>query len=94
VRAGGNPYTIVRPGWFDKNAPDQHKLMLLQGDKRHAGDTSDGVIARRQIAQVLVAGLCSEHAVRKTFELVSETGVAPDDVETLFAALDADLWAA
>ena len=25
VRATGLPYTIVRPGWFDYNAPDQHR---------------------------------------------------------------------
>jgi uncharacterized protein YbjT (DUF2867 family) len=34
VRASGLPYTIVRPGWFDYNAPDEHQLVLLQG--RHA----------------------------------------------------------
>jgi uncharacterized protein YbjT (DUF2867 family) len=51
VRASGMPYTIVRPGWFDYNTPDQHSLVLLQGDKRQAGDSSDGVVARRQIAQ-------------------------------------------
>lgn len=26
VRAGGNPYTIVRPGWFDYNQPDQRMV--------------------------------------------------------------------
>src|SRR5208283_4423018 len=46
----GLPYTIVRPGWFDYNGPDEHRLVLLQGDTRQAGDSSDGVIARRQIA--------------------------------------------
>jgi uncharacterized protein YbjT (DUF2867 family) len=91
VRASGQPYTIVRPGWFDYNAPDQHRLVLLQGDRRHAGDPSDGVIARRQIAQVLVRSLGSDQALRKTFELVAETGPAPDDFDALFAALDADL---
>src|SRR5271165_5238687 len=90
VRASGMPYTIVRPGWFDYNATDQHRLVLLQGDKRQAGDSSDGVIARRQIAQVLVNSLGSDQAARKTFELVAETGPAPDDFEALFARLDAD----
>jgi uncharacterized protein YbjT (DUF2867 family) len=60
VRASGLPYTIVRPGWFDYNAPDQQRLVLLQGDRRHAGDSSDGVIARRQIAEVLVRSLGSD----------------------------------
>ena len=32
VRASGLPYTIVRPGWFDYNAPDQRRLVLLQGN--------------------------------------------------------------
>lgn len=90
VRASGLPYTIVRPGWFDYNAADQHRLVLLQGDTRQAGDPSDGVIARAQVAQVLVASLTSASAARKTFELVAERGPASRDLDTLFAALDAD----
>jgi uncharacterized protein YbjT (DUF2867 family) len=90
VRASGLPYTIVRPGWFDYNGPDQHRLVLLQGERRQAGNSSDGVVARRQIAQVLVHSLTSNHAIRKTFELVATTGPAPDDFDTLFAPLVAD----
>ena len=90
VRASGLPYTIVRPGWFDYNKPDEHRLVLLQGDTRQAGNSSDGVIARRQIAEVLVRSLSSDHALRKTFELIATTGPAPDDFDALFAALDAD----
>jgi uncharacterized protein YbjT (DUF2867 family) len=90
VRASGMPYTIVRPGWFDYNAKDQHRLLLLQGDKRQTGTPSDGVISRRQIAQVLVHSLSSEQALRKTFELVAERGAAQDDLDLLFAPLDAD----
>jgi uncharacterized protein YbjT (DUF2867 family) len=90
VRASGLPYTIVRPGWFDYNGPDQHRLVLLQGDRRQAGDSSDGVVARRQIAQVLVHSLTSTHAIRKTFELVATTGPAPNDFNALFAPLLAD----
>ena len=65
VRASGLPYTIVRPGWFDYNAPDQHRIVLLQGDRRRAGNPSDGVIARRQIAKVLVRSLSSDQALQK-----------------------------
>lgn len=90
VRASGLPYTIVRPGWFDYNAPDQHRLVFLQGDRRHAGDPSDGVVARRQIAQVLVASLTSSAAARKTFELVAERGTAPQELEQLFVPLTTD----
>jgi uncharacterized protein YbjT (DUF2867 family) len=84
------PYTIVRPGWFDYNAANEHRLVLLQGDKRHAGDPSDGVIARRQIAEVLVGSLAWPEADRKTFELVATSGAAQQELGPLFAALDAD----
>jgi uncharacterized protein YbjT (DUF2867 family) len=90
VRASGLSYTIVRPGWFDYNGPNEHRLVLLQGDRRQAGDASDGAVARRQIAEVLVHSLTSDRAVRKTFELVATTGPAPRDFDALFAALDAD----
>ena len=90
VRASGLPYTIVRPGWFDYNGPDEHRLILLQGDRRQAGNSSDGVIARQQIAEVLVGSLSSEQALRKTFELVAVTGPAQADLDPLFAVLEAD----
>lgn len=91
LRASGLPYTIVRPGWFDYNAPEQHRLVMLQGDTRHAGDPSDGVVARAQIAQVLVHSLTSASATRKTFELVAERGFASEDFDALFESLDADV---
>ena len=90
VRASGCPYTIVRPGWFDYNKSDEHKLVFLQGDTRQAGNSSDGVIARRQIAEVLVQSLTSDEALRKTFELVATKGPAQKDLDALFAALDPD----
>ena len=90
VRASGDGYTIVRPGWFDHNEPDQQHLVFLQGDRRRAGDPSDGVIARRQIAQVLVKSLTSAAADRKTLELVAERGPAQDDLDPLFSDLQAD----
>lgn len=90
VRASGLPYTIVRPGWFDYNAPDEYRLVLLQGDTRQAGDPSDGAVSRRQLAEVLVRSLSSEQALRKTFELVSEKGRAQHDFDALFAPLQSD----
>ena len=68
----------------------EQQFVFLQGDRRHAGDPSDGVIARRQLAQVLVASLTSESALRKTFELVAVKGPAQHDLAPLFAALEAD----
>jgi len=90
VRASGCEYTIVRPGWFDYNKADEHQLVLLQGDTRQAGNSSDGAIARRQIAEVLVASLTSNEALRKTFELVATKGQAQRDLNALFSALDPD----
>lgn len=90
VRASGLPYTIVRPGWFDYNDAGQHRLVLLQGDKRQTGTPRDGVVARRQLAEVLVRSLTSEDALHKTFELVAEAGPATDDFDRLFSTADAD----
>lgn len=90
VRASGMPYTIVRPGWFDYNATNEHHLVFLQGDTRKAGNSSDGAIARSQIAEVLVDSLTSYQALRKTFELVASKGSAQKDLNSLFTALDAD----
>lgn len=91
VRASGLPYTIVRPSWFDYNAPDQHKLVMLQGDKDLVGSPSDGSVARTQIAEVLVRSLSSDAALRKTFELHSAQGTEQADFDTVFDPLAADL---
>lgn len=91
VRASGLPYTIVRPGWFDYNDPDQLRLVLRQGDKRQSGTPRDGVVARHQLAEVLVNSLTSDKALGKTFELVAETGPATRDFNRLFDTVDADV---
>jgi uncharacterized protein YbjT (DUF2867 family) len=90
VRASGCAYTIVRPGWFDYNEPDQQRLVLLQGDTRWASDPSDGVVSRQQIAEVLVRSLSTPTAAFKTVELVAEHGPATQDFDALFAPLAAD----
>jgi uncharacterized protein YbjT (DUF2867 family) len=90
VRASGNAYTIVRPGWFDYNDKDELQITFLQGDTRHAGSPADGVIARSQIARVLVDSLGSEAADHTTLELVAERGEEQNDLEPVFAALEKD----
>lgn len=90
VRASGHPATIVRPGWFDMHERDQHELRFLQGDRRWAGSPADGVIARAQIADVLVDALTTDAAIGKTLELVAERGPAQSDLAPLFAALAPD----
>lgn len=91
VRVSGNPYTIVRPGWFDAQGKDELRITMLQGDTRRAGSAVDGRVARRQIARVLVDSLTTPAAERRTFELVAETGVEQDDLAPVFAALDPDV---
>ncbi|WP_432246026.1 NAD(P)H-binding protein [Arthrobacter sp. G.S.26] len=90
IRASGNDYTIVRPGWFDYNDDGQLEITMLQGDTRHAGSPADGVIARHQIARVLVDSLASDAANHKTLELVAERGPAQETLEPVFADLDQD----
>ena len=90
VRASKRPYTIVRPGWFDYQAADEQRIVMLQGDTRQAGDATDGAIARAQIARVLVDSLTSGTAENKTFELVAEKGGAQTDLAAVFASLEPD----
>jgi len=59
-------------------------------DRSKAGNSSDGVIARSQIAEVLVHSLTSNQALRKTFELVATKGPAQKNLDDLFGALEAD----
>lgn len=90
VRASGNDYTIVRPGWFDYDDRDQRRIVMRQGDTGQTGTPADGVIARDEIARVIIDSLSADEANRKTFELVAETGPEQDDLTGTFAALRAD----
>ncbi len=92
VRASGNEYTIVRPGWFDMEGDDEHHIRFQQDQRHVCTGPDDGAIARRQIAQTLVAALGCEEANRKTFNLVDELGQPQSDAELvpMFAALEAD----
>ena len=90
VRRSGHPYTIVRPGWFGHNKPDQRKLVFLQGDTRRVRRSSDGAIARDEIARVLIDAIAFPEAAYTTLELVSERGPEQPDLVPLFAALEHD----
>ena len=91
IRVSGPPYTVVRPGWFDYNKPDEHHLVFLQGDRSSCWQIpATGSSPAASSLQVLVASLTSEAALRKSVELVATHGPAQPDLEPLFAALDAD----
>lgn len=87
VRVSGDDYTIVRPGWFDHNAADQRRIVMRQGDTNQTGTPADGVIARDEIARVLIDSLGTDAANRKTLELAAETGPEQDDLAPVFGAL-------
>lgn len=90
VRASGNTYTIVRPGWFDYNAADQLRITMRQGDTHLTGTPADGVVARRQIARVLLDSLTNPQAEHRTLELVAEHGPEQADLGPVFGALEPD----
>ncbi len=93
VRASGNDYTIVRPGWFDMEPDGAHRLEFQQGDRGPALGPQDGAVSRQQIAQTLVTALGCESANRKTLELVDIPGPAQSDAQLapMFAALKSDM---
>ncbi|WP_084103196.1 NAD(P)H-binding protein [Demequina sp. NBRC 110056] len=88
VRAHGAEWTIVRPGWFDNEAPGDTGVVLEQGDatafSEHRG------VARTQIAATLVAALEQEAATRVTLELFAAPGDMPADWAAAFGRLDKD----
>jgi uncharacterized protein YbjT (DUF2867 family) len=90
VRASGNHYTIVRPGWFDYQPASDNKFWLAQGDTRAHLNPSEIGVARVHIAKVLVEALSSKAANGKTFELYDQTGQEQSSLETEFAALKPD----
>ena len=80
----------MRPGWFDYNQPDQRQIVMLQGDKLQSGSPNDGVIARDEIARVLIDSLHIDAANHKTVELIADHGPEQDDLSAVFAALTTD----
>ncbi len=90
VRASGNRYTVVRPGWFDYNAPDERHIVFRQGDQCSTASPADGVIARDQIARVLLDCLEIDAADHRTLESVAERGAAQEDLAPEFEALVRD----
>lgn len=91
VRASGNDYTIVRPGWFEYNDADQRRIVMRQGDTAQSGGPADGVIARDEIARVLIDSLGTGAADRKTLELAADHGPEQDDLTSTFEALRPDV---
>lgn len=86
VRASGVPYTIVRPGWFDYQGPEDTRIDLRQGDLV----TGRPGVDRHHIAQVLINGALEASGTGKTFEIFSTSGEPITDFGALFAHLTPD----
>lgn len=91
LRVSGLPCTIVRPGWFDYEAQDEHRLVARQGDGRRGGSPADGAISREQLARVLLAAHTTADATGLTLEVVAERGPEQSQLDSLFAGLRADV---
>lgn len=86
MRASGHPYTIVRPGWFDYQGPQDTQIDLRQGDLVEGRPGVD----RHHIAQVLIEGALNPSGEHHTVEVFSRAGEPVTDFEALFAATRSD----
>ncbi|MDO4242453.1 MAG: NAD(P)H-binding protein [Actinomyces sp.] len=87
VRACGHPYTIVRPGWFDYQGPEDTQIDLKQGG-RIGGQPG---VDRHHIAQVLIEGALNPSGEHRTVEVFSQPGEPVTDFEALFATTRPDV---
>lgn len=86
LRVSGQPYTIMRPGWFDYQAPSERRIDLRQGDLT----TGQVGVDRRHVAQALLDGATVPDGNRRTVEVFSVAGAPVADLEEAFAATRAD----
>ncbi|WKD30530.1 NAD(P)-binding oxidoreductase [Streptomyces xanthophaeus] len=84
VRAGGLPYTIVRPTWMTDDPPGSHALTLSQHPH------GDGMVARSDMAAAIVAAIEQPASRSTTFSLFNEPGTPVADWAAAFAALRRD----
>ncbi|OZN49646.1 SDR family oxidoreductase [Gallibacterium anatis] len=90
IRASHQPYTIIRPSWFDCNEADEQQLFITQGKTNYSLTASDGGISRVQLAETLLQALTVPEAEHKTIELFAEKGERTMDFNRLFATAIAD----
>ncbi len=72
LRASGMAYTIVRPTGLRDWAGGEYGIFMDQGDA-----IGDGLIARADVAAVLVAALSDPAALNKTFEIFNYKALDP-----------------
>ena len=83
LRASGLPWTVVRPTWLTDDPAGAHAVTVTQDPR------ADGMLARADLAAVLVAAAEHPGARGKTFALFNEPGEPPHDWAQMFAGLEA-----
>lgn len=84
LRAAMAPYTIVRPTWLTGDPAGAHAVTLTQDPR------ADGMLARADLASLLVAAIERRAARDRTFTLYNEPGCPPGDWGALFGTLTPD----
>lgn len=84
LRASGLAWTIVRPTWLTDDPAGAHAITLTQDPR------PDGMIARADLATVLLAAVEQPDARHRTFALYNEPGRPPSSWARSFAALAPD----
>lgn len=84
LRTSGLHYTIVRPTWLTDDPPGAHAVSVSQDP--HV----DGMLARADLAGVLLAAVDNPTARAKTFAVFNEPGEPDNEWAPAFARLAAD----
>ncbi|MEH6548854.1 MAG: SDR family oxidoreductase [Pseudomonadales bacterium] len=86
LRAGGIPYTIIRPGGLESEDSTGKGIAMMQGDTL----PNHGGFSRADLASMLLAAVGNPDAYQKTFEPIYEDEAAADAWRTEFGALLTD----
>ncbi len=84
LRASGQLYTIVRPGWLTDEPGGRVALRFEQRDR------GEGQVCREDVAEACVQSLLIPEARGKTFELYNVPGQPLQDWSSAFRVLKAD----
>src|ERR1700758_2460171 len=88
IRAGGMPYTILRPGYFTQN--ERRLKPVLTGPGVYpvpAGNQGIAVVDVRDIAEVAAISLTEEGHEEKTYDLVSSDMLSGPDAAATWSKL-------
>ncbi|HSN72350.1 MAG TPA: NAD(P)H-binding protein, partial [Steroidobacteraceae bacterium] len=85
LKASGLEYTIIGPGGLVAGAPSQTGIRLTRRE-----DYRRAMIARADVARVAIASLTLPAARNRSFAIVNDADLAPDQWLDALLALPAD----